>query len=212
MSGQQGGAVTMQKWDLFAYLSSFVTIVLAIALTDMIQSTHRLLRARHRVKWDILTPLLASWVFLWVLSEFFTLWLDARYETITYFGLLSLMAVPTVAALMAYAALPDEIPEEGLDLEQFYFQNRRYLVLLLALYNLCDIARTVIYAFRYDGMNEFAPWITSLIRWTAFFACLALLYFVRARWAQLAGLVILFAGLAVPAMGGWWEIKATVGF
>ena len=197
----------MQKWDLFAYLSAFVTIVLAIALTDMIQSTHRLLRARHRVSWDILTPLLAAWVFFWVLSEFFSLWLDARYEKINYFGLLSLMAVPTVAALTAYAVLPDEIPEKGLDLEQFYFENRRYLVLLLALFNVADIVRIVVYAFRYDGMDEFAPWIGYLIVWTAFFACLALLYFVRSRWAQLTGIFLLYARLAIHLNAGEWEIK-----
>ena len=197
----------MQKWDLFAYLSAFVTIVLAIALTDMIQSTHRLLRARARVKWDILTPLLAGWVFLWVLSEFFSLWLDARYERINYFGLLSLMAVPTVAALTAYAVLPDEIPEKGMDLETFYFENRRYLVLLLALFNLADIARIVVYAFRYDGMDEFAPWIGYLVVWTAFFACLALRYFVRSRWAQLTGIFLLYARLAIHLNAGEWEIK-----
>ena len=197
----------MQKWDLFAYLSAFVTIVLAIALTDMIQSTHRLLRARHRVRWDILTPLLAAWVFFWVLSEFFSLWLDARYEKINYFGLFSLMAVPTVAALTAYAVLPDEIPEKGLDLEQFYFENRRYLVLLLALFNVADIVRIVVYAFRYDGMDEFAPWIGYLIVWAAFFACLALLYFVRSRWAQLTGIFLLYARLAIHLNAGEWEIK-----
>ena len=201
----------MHKWDLFAYLSAFVTIVLAIALTDMIQSTHRLLRARHKVKWDILTPLLASWVFLWVLSEFFSLWLDARYERITYFGLLLLMAVPTVAALTAYAVLPDEIPDEGLDLERFYFDNRRYLVLLLLLFTLGDIARVVVYAFRYDGMDEFAPWISYLVLWAVFLGGLALLFFVRSRWAQLAGLLILFVRIGLHLIGGEWEIRASAG-
>jgi hypothetical protein len=201
----------MLKWDLFAYLSAFVTIVLAIALTDIIQSAHRLLRARRRVRWDVLTPLLAVWVFLWVLSEFFSLWLDARYERINYFGLLSLMAVPTVAAFTAYAVLPDEIPQKGLDLEQFYFENRRYLIVLLALYNVADILRIVVYAFRYDGMNEFAPWIGYLIVWTAFFAGLALLYFVRARWAQLTGIFLLYARLAVHLSAGDWEIKVMAG-
>lgn len=201
----------MQKWDLFAYLSAFVTIVLAIALTDMIQSTHRLLRARHRVEWAVLTPLLAAWVFLWVMSEFFSLWLDARYERINYFGLLSLIAVPTVVALMAYAVLPDEVPEEGLKLETFYFENRLYLVALLALFNVADIARIIVYAFRYEGMDEFAPWISYLVIWSAFFACLALMYFVRSRWAQLTGIFILYARLAIHISGGEWEIKVVSG-
>jgi hypothetical protein len=201
----------MQKWDLFAYLSAFVTIVLAIALSDMIQSTHRLLRARRRVQWDLLTPLLASWVFLWVISEFFSLWLDARYERINYLALLSLMAVPTVVALMAYAVLPDEVPEQGLKLKTFYFENRRYLVGLLFVFNLADICRIIVYAFRYEGMDEFAPWIPSLVIWTLFFACLALLYFVRARWAQLIGIIVLYARLAAHMSAGEWEIRVVAG-
>lgn len=201
----------MHKADLFAYLAAFVSIVLAIALTDMIQSTHRLLRARDRIKWDILTPLLAVWVFLWVLSEFFSLWLDARYERINYFGLLSLMAVPTVTALMAYAVLPDEVAEDGLDLKHFYFANRGYIISLLVVFNLCDIARIIVYAFRYDGMDEFGPWVSYLIVWATFFASLALLYFVRARWAQLTGIALLFGRLGIHLVGGEWEIRATAG-
>jgi hypothetical protein len=35
----------LDRSNLFSYLSAFVTIVLAVAITDMIQSTHRLIRA-----------------------------------------------------------------------------------------------------------------------------------------------------------------------
>jgi hypothetical protein len=123
----------MHKSELFAYLAAFVSIVLAVALTDMIQSAHRLIRNRVRVRWDPLTPIFAVSIFLGLLASFFSLWGDARFDRLTYYGLVGLMAAPTVTALAAFAVLPDEVPKGGLDLRQFYFDNRRYLVTLLAL-------------------------------------------------------------------------------
>ena len=199
----------MQPGDLFEYVAAFVTIVLAIALTDMVQSTHKLLRARSRVKWDALTPLFALWIFLWVLLEFFSLWLDARYDRLTYFGLVGLMVVPTFTALAAYAVLPDDVPDEGLDLERFYYENRAYLLALLALINAGEILRMVIYAYRFDGFDEFEPWMPWISLWLGTFAVLALLYFVRIRWVQYVGLLLLFYRIAFILMGGQMEIRAT---
>jgi hypothetical protein len=188
----------MPKAELFAYLAAFVTIMLAIALTDMVQSAHRLLRDRSRVRWDFLTPLLALWVFLWVLSEFFSLWLDARFEKLTFYGLLGLITVPTLTSLAAFAVLPDDVPSEGLDLERFYFENLTYFILLLALINAADVARILAFAIRFDGFKEVGPWVPYLMWWGVTFACLALMYLVRKRWAQLTSLIGL---LAVAHMG-----------
>ena len=195
----------MTKADLFAYLAGFVTIMLAIALTDMVQSTHRLLRDRTRVKWDVLTPLLALWVFLWVLSEFFSLWVDARFDRLTYFGLVGLVAVPTLTSLAAFAALPDEVPAEGLDLQRFYFDNLGLLILLLALITIGDVIRIIIYAIRFDGFVALEPWLPFLAMWSVAFACLGLMYIVRARWAQLTGLIGLLAEALIGFASGYIE-------
>lgn len=195
----------MTKADLFAYLAGFVTIMLAIALSDMVQSTHRLLRDRARVKWDFLTPLLALWIFLWVLSEFFSLWVDARFDRLTFYGLLGLVAVPTLTSLAAFAALPDEVPAEGLDLQRFYFDNLRLLIFLLALISIGDVGRIMIYAARFNGFVAFEPWLPFLAMWIVTFACLGLMYVVRNRWAQLTGLIGLLANSLIGFAGGYIE-------
>ena len=135
----------MTKVELFAYLAAFVSIVLAVALTDMIHSAHRLLRARQQVKWDPLALLLALNVFILLLWNFFGLWGDAQYDRITFNGLLAMITVPTLYTFAAFAVLPDEVPAQGLDLRKFHFDNRRYIVILLALAAFGDLVRSIHY-------------------------------------------------------------------
>ena len=193
----------MSKSDLFFYLAAFVTIVLAVALTDMVQSTHRLLRARDRVKWDPLTPLLALSVFLGLLAAFFSVWGDARFDRLTYYGLVAFMAGPTLTALLAFAVLPDELPAGQFDLRQFYFDNRRYVAVLLAVLAVGDVIWTLRWATmmkalgRPDFWWHFAPVATLNV------VLIAVIYASKSWRVQLAALVGQLL-LSHFGYGGWY--------
>jgi hypothetical protein len=120
----------MDKSGLFSYLSAFVTIVLAVAITDMIQSTHRLIRGRERVKWDVVPLVFAGVVAANVVSEFFSLWDLFDVSKISFARLLWILLIPTLLALLAYSALPDEVPAEGLDLRLFYRAERKSWIII----------------------------------------------------------------------------------
>lgn len=189
----------MPKADLFAYLAAFVSIILAIALTDMIQSMHRLLKARRRVKWDPLILLLALTIFVLILWQFFGLWGDARFERLTFNGLLALLAVPTLYTFAAFAVLPDSVPEQGLDLQQYYFDNRRYLVILLALGTLGDLVRSVRFGlihdifFRVDYLSIFA------LSFGGGAIALIVIYFSRSWRANLIAIVAQLIVIYIPS-------------
>lgn len=193
----------MNNADLFAYLATFVSIILAVALTDMIQSTHRLLRARDKVKWDPLTPLFALYMLLGLLSTFFSLWGDAKFDRLTYYGLVAFMMSPTLAALAAFAVLPDDVPEGGLDLREFYFDNRRYLVLLLVLDQVISMIWTLRWATIHNALASpdfwwlFGPVVGSSL------AVLAIIYFARNWWIQLGALLAKLVLVHFSA-GGWY--------
>lgn len=193
----------MSKSDLFAYLAAFVTIILAIAITDLLQSAHRLIVAKDRVKWDILSPLLATYVFLAIVSNFFSLWDDARFEILTYYGLLAFMVIPITITLAAFAVLPDEVPAEGLNLQAFYMARRHYLALLIALMTACDVVRAVRYA-------DLHPELVSLVISRAVPLTLAtsivllVIALSRARIAQLAAIVTLLVISHIGYVG--WKI------
>jgi hypothetical protein len=120
--------------DLFAYLAAFVTVVLALAVSDWLQSFHRLLRARKRVRWSAVAILAGFLVFLAIFEEFFDLWRLAGVERFTYVDLLALMVPPIVLSIAAMTVFPDEVPADGLDLAEHYMENRRLVYLLLSLW------------------------------------------------------------------------------
>ena len=192
----------MQKSDLFSYLAAFVTIVLAIALTDLVLSTHRLIRARDRIKWDVMPLLAAAFVYLTVLSEFFGLWDEVRVEHFTFYDLVWLMTIPTLFSLAAFAVLPDEVPARGLNLTTFYFANRRYLVILLGLATIGDTTRNFLWLGRNGYLDDPRVWYWFIPLLTAYFTVFAVVWLATKRPTQVAALVALLV-LGNVGYFGW---------
>lgn len=189
----------MRESDLFAYLAAFVSIILAIALADMIYSAHRLLKARAKIKWDPLAPLLALTVFMLILWQFFGLVGDARFSSLTFNGLVALIAVPTIYTFAAFASLPDDIPEAGLDLREFHFDNRRYLAVLLALGTLGDLIRNIRFGLINDILFRADFVLISIFSFGGGAIALALIYFSRSWRVQLFAIILQFVAIYVPS-------------
>jgi hypothetical protein len=195
----------VQAGTLFGYLAAFVTIVLALALSDLLVSVHRLLRARKRVRWRPLPLLLATFIALSLLTCFFELWDLTRWTSLTYYGLVWQVTQYVPVFLAACAVLPDDVPEGGLDLDEFYFTERRYNVGLLAiafLFSAGDylvrqwadiLARPEVSNF---VLTVFLP--MNLLSLTAF----AAIAWSRRKWLHWLGFLILF-GLAHVGYSDW---------
>jgi hypothetical protein len=123
-----GGAMSQ-----FDYLVPLIAIMVGLALTDLAASFHRLVRARRRVRWHWM-PLAAAILLILLTLELWwgvpNLTIPDRPYTIGMF--LPIMVQLIILYLLASAALPDEVPAEGLDLGAYYFDNRGYFWLLLA--------------------------------------------------------------------------------
>lgn len=116
------------------FVLTFVAIVIGLGVADLLASFHRLLRGGRRVKWHWATPLLASMMLMVTLVLW---WWSFRWfsaitsETIASF--LPKFVLLVVSFLMMAAALPDEIPESGIDLRQYYFSSRVHLWSLVSI-------------------------------------------------------------------------------
>jgi hypothetical protein len=194
----------MANANLFQYLSAFVTIMLAIALTDLLMSFHRLIQARKRVRWAILPLFAALYVFLCVVSEFFSVWVTADVSQVSYFYLLLLIVVSGTIALSAFSALPDEVPAEGLSLWDYYLENRRYLFITLAIAFLGDLLRTVVHDSHGGTMSLALPefWLRTGLPTLFIVAVYIALAWAKDARVHVAGLTAICA-VAISNYIGW---------
>lgn len=115
------------------FLLAFVGIILGLGVADLLTSLHKLLRAGSRVKWHWATPTLAALMLLVTLIVWFRSFVelsDLRSETLAAF--LPMFVVLVFSFLMMAAALPDDVPDSGIDLEEFYFSSRIHLWSLMS--------------------------------------------------------------------------------
>lgn len=121
--------------DAFSYLSVLISIIVGLAVTQVLQGFRGLLLARSHVRgywpalvWAVLVLVICVqvWWAMFGLSQRPT----ARW-TFLDFGLVLLQTVPLY--LMAGLALPDVDVEHGLDLREHYYAHHRWFFALLAL-------------------------------------------------------------------------------
>ena len=110
-----------------------VAIVLGLGLAELGTSFHRLMRAGKRVRWDWMSPALAFMMLLEIVQFW---WLSQGwYANATELRLLDFLPrliLLLLIYLLAAAVLPDEVPEEGIDLRTFYVDTSRYFWALIA--------------------------------------------------------------------------------
>lgn len=199
------GEVMVQAGTLFEYLAAFITIVLGLALADLLVSFHRLLRARRRVVWRPLPLLLALFVLLALLSGFFEVWVMTRWETISYLRLLWQITLYIPLFLMASAVLPDDITAGAFDLDDFYFAERRYITSLIAIGLLLDVFDMMFVFWQRILSNPSGFIVHFLLPNLLLVAGLASIGLSQRKWVHWAA----FAGIFVLSYWGFtgWRIE-----
>ena len=176
----------------FEYVAIFFGIVVALAIETVLVNLHRLIAAKSRVRWHWMAPATAVNSSLVTLGEFWILWGDrdqwkGRYS---FFQFLPFAVALFLMFLAAAATLPDEIPEEGLDLKAFYFDNRRHYWGLVAAYFGMNLVLNLVGQL-WTGPG--APWQESL-RWLVGdvigVVVAVLLMIFRTTWVHVAGNVL----------------------
>ena len=180
--------------DMFAYLAAFISVVLALAISDLVTSLHRLIRARRRVKWSLTALIAALTVFMAILEEFFGLWRFTGVQRFTYFDLLTLIVPAILLSIAAMTVLPDEVPAGGLDLAEHYMDCRRLLYSLQALWVLGIFIRLLDLFESATGRRTSAFEMAAMFPWqTIPLLCIfALLCWVKDMRVQLAGVIVVF--------------------
>jgi hypothetical protein len=120
----------------FEYSLGLFAVLIGLAVADVANSFHRLVRSRAPVVWDPLALLAALYALCMAVGMWFDLW-GVRHFAVTrhFFFYLWMIAEMFVLFLIAAASLPDE-PGVRCDLSEHYAATRRYFWSLVALFQL----------------------------------------------------------------------------
>lgn len=123
--------------DIGGYWATFVSIILGVAVADLLMNFHRLLHERKRVGWDALPLVWAVVALLWIVNYWWavaanlTRWSETRF--VIEFALAAIP--PIMLFLMAASLLPRALPAEGrLDMRAEWQKTRGLFLTLAALY------------------------------------------------------------------------------
>jgi hypothetical protein len=182
------------------YVMVFNSIIVGLAVGDVLLSFHRLLRARARVKWFWITPVLGVLVLLLAVNMWWGSydWI-AHVQSMSMATYLPILAQFVVMFLLLAAALPDEVPSAGLDLKEWHLANARYFWVLWASWLALTLAWLAYLIMRYGSLSEFLP--DEWINLGALFGAL-LLVFVRRLWLDSIYVIVMICGTAFGVVTG----------
>lgn len=133
--------------DAFSYLSVLLSIILGLAITQVLMGFRGLMQSRRSaigywpaVTWAVLVLVIAvqGW---WSMFDL------RRHENWTFIEFATVLGQTIVEYLLAALVLPDFAPRETVDLRRHYYEHHRWFFGLLALLIVVSIAKSlVVYA------------------------------------------------------------------
>jgi hypothetical protein len=171
---------------------------MGLAVADLATSLQRLIRAGKLVVWDVLTPLAAVLAGASVINIWWSLYgslVTLNRITIAAFipDLVSLLLLFLVAA----AALPNEVPAEGINLRNYYERNRKAFWVPFALYMAWAAIGNAVYAVSTaSSASRFAGLTLPNVLLTG---AMVILAFNCRRWVHMVGLGLLL----VVVLSAW---------
>ncbi len=175
----------------FDYAAIFYGIVVALAVETVAMSLHKLLAAGKRVTWHWMSPAIAFNASMVTLGEFWLLWIRRNEATGVYtlFQFLPFAASLIIMFLSAAATLPDEVPEAGIDLREFYFDHRKHYWGLVVAFFAFNIFLDLLDVVRFGWSSP--PWrrdIPLVVNDLLAIAIATPLIFLRWYWLHAVGI------------------------
>jgi hypothetical protein len=187
--------------DQFSYFITFYSIILGLAVTELLGGFARIVRAQSLRKLEPQTALLA----LLTLVVVTTAWLDARDSlesvTMNFRG----VAAPIAMAIFYYLGAAVVFPHDDADHERladYYTGRKRFIVGMLLAGQILD---EVIFIPHFRDLLARTPalfWLWAVPYGTAIAAGLVALLLVRSRRANIVMLVAMILLLVIPYWGG----------
>jgi hypothetical protein len=102
-----------------------VSVVIGLGITELLTGWANLLRARARIRFYWVHILFQGGVFFALLQQWWELWDLQGLGEITFLAVLTMLAPSVFLFLIAHLLFPTQV--EGVDLEEYYFDQSRLL-------------------------------------------------------------------------------------
>ena len=130
--------------DAFSYLSVLLSIILGLAITQILQGFRDLMQARTRLRLYWPSLLWAILLLVICVQEWWAMFGWKNYRPWTFTGF-SMMLGQTVATYLAAAlVLPDTRGDEPIDLRAYYYANHRWLFASFGMVVVISIAKDLV--------------------------------------------------------------------
>lgn len=117
----------------FEFVSVFIAIVVAFAVSDILASWGEQIRLRGRIRTYALHTAWSGLLLIVLMGVWWSLWMQRERTSWTFPEYLMLMVPYLTLALIAYILTP-RLDDEDKDIKQYYFDNSAWIFSLAALY------------------------------------------------------------------------------
>jgi hypothetical protein len=186
--------------DSFTYFIAFYSLILGLALTELLGGFAHMVRAKALKKLEPQTALLALFILVDICSTWVDGWLSLKDVTVNFAGLWA----PVLLAICFYLAASVVFPHDEADHERladYYRERKRFIVgLLLA----GEMLIHVTYLHVFEDRIAHHPgvfWLWTVPYNVAIEATMVALLFVRSKRANVTLLILLLLFLAIP----YWD-------
>lgn len=186
--------------DSFTYFIAFYSLILGLALTELLGGFAHMVRAKTLKKLEPQTALLALFILVDICSTWVDSWLSLKHVTVDFAGLWA----PVLLAICLYLAAAIVFPHDEADHERladYYRERKRFIVgLLFAVEMLIHVTYLPIFEDRIAHEPQ-VFWFWTVPFNLAIEASMIALFLVRSKRANVLLLVVLLLLLMVP----YWD-------
>jgi len=180
----------MGGMSAFEYTSVMASIIIGLALVDVLVSFNRLIRSGKVVRWHWAAPVASVLVVLTLIQVWWSLY-SPQDTGLTIGQFLPLLVELVILFLLAAAALPDEVPADGVDLKAYYIRNGPYFWGLFTAALDWPIVMDIVKAVTNGALLDF---LSGRVVDLVVFVVFASLIFVRRLWWHAVAMLLLSAG------------------
>lgn len=186
--------------EQFNYFITFYSIVLGLAVTELLSGFARIVRARALRKLEAQTALVAILTFVMLMTSWVDGWITLKSVTIDFAGLWA----PILMAILYYLAAAVIFPHDEADHERladYYRERRPFIIGMLVM---CGLFTHFIYRHLFTDIFEHQPavfWLWIVPYNAAIDASTVALVFLSSRRWNIVLLTFLILLMVVP----YWD-------